>query len=107
MTGVVTLSSDASALFKPNSGAVSGSLIFGNADGNTTTAVALGSNTFTLKSVVHVDGREYDFRDQVTGTGTLDIDSNATVNFTSGEGGFADTVNLDVQGTLNMTQVTL
>ena len=103
LTGVVTLSSDASALFKPNSGAVSGSLIFGNADGNTTTAVALGSNTFTLKSVVHVDGREYDFRDQVTGTGTLDIDSNATVNFTSGEGGFADTVNLDVQGTLNMS----
>ena len=40
--------------------------------------------------------------DLVTGTGTLDIDSNATVNFTSGEGGFADTVNLDVQGTLNM-----
>ena len=76
-------------------------MFFGNADSNTTTAVALGSNTFTLMTE-GTSSRIYDFRDQVTGTGTLDIDRYTTAIFSSGEGSFADTVNLDVQGTLRI-----
>ena len=57
---------------RPNGAGVSGKIFFGNADGNTTTAVALGSNTFTLKAEGS-NTREYDFRDQVTGTSSSNL----------------------------------
>ena len=102
LTGTITLSGNSSVLYRPNQAAVTGQFIFGSSDGSTSTSIALGSNTFTLKAEGS-NTREYDFRDQVTGTGTLDIDRYATANFISGEGSFTDTVNLDVQGTLNMS----
>ena len=102
LTGTITLNGDSSVLYRPNQAAVTGQFIFGSSDGSTSTSIALGSNTFTLKAEGS-NTREYDFRDQVTGTGTLDIDRYATANFISGEGSFTDTVNLDVQGTLNMS----
>ena len=102
LTGTITLNGDSSVLYRPNQAAVTGQFIFGSSDGSTSTSIALGSNTFTLKAEGS-NTRDYDFRDQVTGTGTLDIDRYATANFISGEGSFVDTVNLDVQGTLNMS----
>ncbi|WP_440647101.1 autotransporter-associated beta strand repeat-containing protein [Candidatus Pelagibacter sp. HIMB1521] len=102
LTGTVTLTADSNVLHKPNLNSdASNKFIFGNSNGSATTAINLGSNTFTLLAE-GTNTREYQFLDLVTGTGTLDIDRYTTADFTSGEGGFADTVNLDVQGTLNM-----
>lgn len=102
LTGTVTLTADSNVLHKPNLNSdASNKFIFGNSNGSATTAINLGSNTFTLLAE-GTNAREYQFLDLVTGTGTLDIDRYTTADFTSGEGGFADTVNLDVQGTLNM-----
>ncbi|WP_440613834.1 autotransporter-associated beta strand repeat-containing protein [Candidatus Pelagibacter sp. HIMB1748] len=103
LTGTVTLTADSNVLHKPNLNSdASNKFIFGNSNGSATTAINLGSNTFTLLAE-GTNAREYQFLDLVTGTGTLDIDRYTTADFTSGEGGFADTVNLDVQGTLNMS----
>ena len=102
LTGTVTLTADSNVLHEPNLNSdASNKFIFGNSNGSATTAINLGSNTFTLLAE-GTNAREYQFLDLVTGTGTLDIDRYTTADFTSGEGGFADTVNLDVQGTLNM-----
>ena len=102
LTGTVTLTADSNVLHKPNLNSdASNKFIFGNSNGSATTAINLGSNTFTLLAE-GTNAREYQFLDLVNGTGTLDIDRYTTADFTSGEGGFADTVNLDVQGTLNM-----
>ncbi|WP_440652954.1 autotransporter-associated beta strand repeat-containing protein [Candidatus Pelagibacter sp. HIMB1542] len=102
LTGTVTLTADSNVLHKPNLNSdASNKFIFGNSNGSATTAINLGSNTFTLLAE-GTNAREYQFLDLVIGTGTLDVDRYTTADFTSGEGGFADTVNLDVQGTLNM-----
>ena len=101
LTGLVTLNGNASVLYGQNDGSVSstGRYRFGAANGSTTTVINLGSNTFTLLAE-GTNSRTYDFFDQVSGSGTLDIDRYTVANFTQGEGSFADTVNLDVQGTL-------
>ncbi|MDC0974629.1 autotransporter-associated beta strand repeat-containing protein [Candidatus Pelagibacter sp.] len=109
--GTVTLSADASVLYNGNNiDILGGKLQFGNDDSTTTTAVNLGSNTLTLmdKGVNNtVEGevgaakRVYEFFDLVTGTGTLDISQFAEADFTT-EGSLADTVNIDVDGTLKL-----
>ena len=105
--GTVTLSADASVLYNGNNTNISGGkLQFGNdVGGTTTTAVNLGSNTLTLMdkgSSNALAKRVYEFFDLVTGTGTLDISQYAEADFTNAEGSLADTVNIDVDGTLKL-----
>ena len=105
--GTVTLSADASVLYNGNNTDISdGKLQFGNdIGGTTTTAVNLGSNTLTLMDKGSSDAaakRVYEFFDLVTGTGTLDISQYAEADFTNAEGSLADTVNIDVDGTLKL-----
>ena len=105
--GTITLSGDANILYRGNVTDISGGKIqFGDdTDGTQTTAVDLGSNTFTLLGKGSSNAaalREYEFFDLVTGTGTLDVDQYTKADFTNAQGGLGDSVNLDIQGTIEL-----
>ena len=88
---------------------ISSSAFFGIGDAtdNSRTAVALGSNTLTFKGISGGTRRNYTIADQVTGTGTLEVENNVSLYLTKygfsdsdmfNNGDLADTVNVDVDG---------